>query len=516
VASPRPLSPSWFPSPATIAWGAGILAFLVRVPFLFRYDLHFGGDSATCYLMALRILQGDRPFYFYGQDYQGALEAYVAAFLFRLFGPSIPLAGALSLLEWSLAVACGTYLAIRGTTRGWGALAGFVAAVGVPYTLHYVTVPYWGYPAGLLVAMLLPLQAFFILERGPSPGRFFLFGLTLGLGWYAGKQCFPGVGAALLALVTLRSPTWSLRRALRIGPLAAVAIGFLVGYSPELWYRFHHDHRSFGGVADVGTMLKSGGAMVVGLPAYFDGQPIARAPEGIHFFIHFRAEMLVPADALDVLAWVIGSVVVVFAGASAWRAYRGNNAPLFLLGAILLVNIAAVIASQASGGDSWAPRRYLYSSAVVLSLWTGLLFAAGLHSGQRWLRVGALVLGIVFVGRAAYHQAAMLYAPDELSDIRWIIRDIREQGYDRGLAHWSNAYVVDALTDQDPLVAAFAGERIPEYSRIVAAAERLAVIELKSEPLEKEITFNEQTYRLDGPPREAQVFRWAPYRKAPK
>jgi hypothetical protein len=466
--------------------------------------------------MALRILQGDRPFYFYGQDYQGALEAYVAALLFRLFGPSIPLAGAVSLLEWSLAVACGTYLAVRGTTKLWGAVAGLVAAVGVPYTLHYVTVPYWGYPAGLLVAMLLPLQAFFIVERGPSFGRFFLFGLTLGLGWYTGKQCLPGVGAALLALAALRSPNWSIRRGLRLGVVAAAVAGSLLGYAPELWYRFHHGHRSFGGVADVRTLLNSSGATVVALPAYFDGQPIARAPEGIHFFINFREEAMAPADALDVLAWVIGYGVVVFAGASAWRAYRGNNAPLFVLGAILFVNVAAVIISRASGGDSWAPRRYLYSSAVVLSLWTGLLLAAGLRCGPRWVRAGALVLGVVFLARSAYHQVALLRAHDELSDIRWIIRDMREQGYDRGLAHWSNAYVIDALTDQQPLVAAFAGERIPEYTAIAAAADRLAVIELKSEPLLAEITFDDKTYRRDGPAREAQVFRWAPYRKVPE
>ena len=194
------------PGAGTIAWTAGALAFLLRVSFLFRYDLHFGGDSATCYLMALRIAQGDRPLYFYGQDYQGAPEAYLAAGLFRVFGPSIPLAGAVSLLEWSLAVVCGTYLAVRGTTRGAEALAGLVAAVGVPYTLHYATVPYWGYPAGLLAALLLPLEALFILERGPSPGRFFLLGLTLGLGWYTAKQCLPargrgaaGVGCAALA-----------------------------------------------------------------------------------------------------------------------------------------------------------------------------------------------------------------------------------------------------------------------------------------------------------------------------
>ena len=40
-------------------------------------------------LMALHIVQkGEHPTFFYGQDYMGSLEAYIAAAMFRLFGPS--------------------------------------------------------------------------------------------------------------------------------------------------------------------------------------------------------------------------------------------------------------------------------------------------------------------------------------------------------------------------------------------------------------------------------------------
>jgi hypothetical protein len=60
-------------SPAWIGVIFGLLSFLLRIPFLFRYDLHYGGDPAIGYLMELRILQGDRPLYFYAQDYMGAL-----------------------------------------------------------------------------------------------------------------------------------------------------------------------------------------------------------------------------------------------------------------------------------------------------------------------------------------------------------------------------------------------------------------------------------------------------------
>jgi hypothetical protein len=46
-------------------------------------------DEATIGIMALHIQQGARPIFFYGQNYMGALQAYVAAGLFSLFGASI-------------------------------------------------------------------------------------------------------------------------------------------------------------------------------------------------------------------------------------------------------------------------------------------------------------------------------------------------------------------------------------------------------------------------------------------
>jgi hypothetical protein len=47
-------------------------------------------DEATMGVMALHIAyQGQHPAIFYGQNYMGTIEAYIAAFFFRLFGPSL-------------------------------------------------------------------------------------------------------------------------------------------------------------------------------------------------------------------------------------------------------------------------------------------------------------------------------------------------------------------------------------------------------------------------------------------
>src|SRR5258708_6458897 len=64
------------------------LALLSRILLIVRTHAMIDGDEALVGIQAERILQGQHPVYFYGQAYMGSLEAYLAAALFRLFGPS--------------------------------------------------------------------------------------------------------------------------------------------------------------------------------------------------------------------------------------------------------------------------------------------------------------------------------------------------------------------------------------------------------------------------------------------
>src|SRR5258708_18331001 len=87
------------------------LALLGRLLLIVRTHAMIDGDEALVGIQAERILQGQHPVYFYGQTYMGSLEAYLAAALFRVFGPSawalraVPLLLALPLvyLTWRLA-----------------------------------------------------------------------------------------------------------------------------------------------------------------------------------------------------------------------------------------------------------------------------------------------------------------------------------------------------------------------------------------------------------------------------
>jgi hypothetical protein len=76
----------WLLSPL---WLCLLLALVIRVVLIVRTHGTLDGDEALLGIQAQHILQGERPIYFYGIPYFGSLEAYVAALLFALFGPSV-------------------------------------------------------------------------------------------------------------------------------------------------------------------------------------------------------------------------------------------------------------------------------------------------------------------------------------------------------------------------------------------------------------------------------------------
>jgi hypothetical protein len=124
-----------------------VAAFGLRIA-LTVVDYVSNFDSATPGLMALHILRGeDFPLFYYGQHYMGALEAYLAAVFFALFGVS-DLSLSLSSIAFSLGWIAGTYAIF---SEIGGRRAGVVAAATAivpPWTaLWYSVLTYGGYTA---------------------------------------------------------------------------------------------------------------------------------------------------------------------------------------------------------------------------------------------------------------------------------------------------------------------------------------------------------------------------------
>lgn len=177
-------------------------------------------------LMARHILAGERPVFYYGQYYMGALEAYGAALAFRLFGESMETLRAVPALFAVLWIPLAGALAARlfGRRAGW--LAAALAALPPPFVFV------WGFEARgghaehvtlTLAALLLCVR---VLERA-TPGRLAALGFVVGLALWTNQLI-----AAYLPLFAWA--VWT-RTAGRRGALKPALAALALGAAPLLY-----------------------------------------------------------------------------------------------------------------------------------------------------------------------------------------------------------------------------------------------------------------------------------------
>ncbi|GIW41689.1 MAG: hypothetical protein KatS3mg076_2266 [Candidatus Binatia bacterium] len=226
-------------APRALFWAAFATSVALRAVYLLdpsRVDLAtfpmFLSDEGASGLMARHILQGtERPVFYYGGYYHGALDAYIAALSFRLFGESL---FSLRLVPSLFSIACiplAFFLGRRiGGTRA-GLLAGALAALPSNYVFEWGTLAlcsYCGYVAYVLLCGLLTAKA---LERG-SPARLGVLGLVSGLATWSNQ-----LQLAYLAVSGAALHFWGSLDRKKKGLLLAA---FLVGVSPLLYGNVIH------------------------------------------------------------------------------------------------------------------------------------------------------------------------------------------------------------------------------------------------------------------------------------
>ncbi len=156
------------------------LGFLLRA-YVSAVGYYTTFDTGTVGLMALNILDGERPLFFYGQNYMGALEAYFAAFLFWIFGPSefmLSMSPAIFSLGWIGA----TFLLFKELIN---ARAGLAAALCVALPgwviIWYSVGSYGGYPAAFFLGTLALWIVLRITGRELPAKSLWMHVLSLGL-----------------------------------------------------------------------------------------------------------------------------------------------------------------------------------------------------------------------------------------------------------------------------------------------------------------------------------------------
>ena len=187
-------------------------------------------DTAVVGQMALDILAGDRPAFFAGQNYLGALEAYLLAFVFMVVPPG-RVTMTFVTIGFALAWIAATYFFFRRRHGAWAALA----AASVPAfpgwpSAWYTTAPYGGYPEFYFFGTLLLILALPFLDRRdfvPTGRHALALAIVAGMAVWTNLQVAPYLAAAGIAgLWTLCRQPRPLSRWLPYGlvPLAVAAV----------------------------------------------------------------------------------------------------------------------------------------------------------------------------------------------------------------------------------------------------------------------------------------------------
>ncbi|WP_326556722.1 glycosyltransferase family 39 protein [Micromonospora sp. NBC_01796] len=185
-------------------------------------------DEATMGLAALHVSQGrGLPVFFYGQHYMGTIEAYLAAPLVGLFGPSVTALRVPTLLLYALFLVLMFLLVRRLFSAGLAVLTTALLAFGADRVVKNQLIAGGGYPeTGPMVAGLLLLTYALLAADRPRRRVFAGWGLLAGLIVWNHWLPAPYLLGALILLVAGRVLT---RRA-----AVVTAGGFLLGALPLL------------------------------------------------------------------------------------------------------------------------------------------------------------------------------------------------------------------------------------------------------------------------------------------
>ncbi|TMC23429.1 MAG: hypothetical protein E6J34_03030 [Chloroflexi bacterium] len=281
-----------------------ILATLLRLALL-AYDWPVtNSDEGNMGILARHVAyNGEWPIFFYGLPYMGPVEGYIAAPLFRLFGPSLfSLRVGLSPL-FSSFLLCMYYLTRLLYTRG---LALFIVALLSfgSYTLISNQLKAVGeYPETVLCAALISFLVVWLALSSPLLNeqarttwkRIWLYGslgLVVGLALWVDFLILPFVATGLLFLLLF------CRRELRSPAGVALLLGTLLGALPLLLYNatapfgrtsfnvlldIHHSGaEQLAALPDV-FFRQLTGALLISLPMATGFNPLCRASQFPYF-----------------------------------------------------------------------------------------------------------------------------------------------------------------------------------------------------------------------------------------
>jgi hypothetical protein len=461
-----------------LVFGAVTAPILFRSAiFVFGSTLSFDSDEAVFGLMGKHLAEGRAfPLFMYGQSYILAVEAWLAAPIFLLFGVSIP---ALKLPLLAVNLATGILLVwLLEREVGLRPVHGFIASLffvlAPPGTVGTLLSASGGNPEPFLYVLLL-----WMTQRRPV-----WFGLIAGLGFLHREFTVYAVAAILV----LDGVAWArgtrvewrpLFRGFRVAAEAWLVVQVLrpvasaagpgttiasIPYAPPNNLLEVLNRSCF----EVRTMVTGVGRLVdVHWPRLFGTDPMpVRA-----FGLDSRVVQGLPGLGL-LLGGLVLVMVVRIAMSGGWAAWWSRYR--FCAYLVILGGLSAAVYVVARCGTV-SPLRYDLLSIIALVGLTGWFLAV---ERRTWLRRAAMCVVVLWAGVSGFAHARIWteYVPTPRVGAKTIIvRTLDSRRIRYASADYWIAYYVTFLSAERIIVASEDVVRIQAYNREVAAHHDQAV-----------------------------------------
>ncbi|MBV9595718.1 MAG: glycosyltransferase family 39 protein [Chloroflexi bacterium] len=476
-------------APSTVAKGTATLAMLgltllllvalaMRLSLLVRSNWLLEGDDALSALMALGILDGDRPIMLKNQAYAAAWEPYAMALSYLAFGIS-RVSAKLPALLGSLGLIATTWLLAReaaGRPAAWFAAA--LAALPPAYVLVLSLKPWAPYTEVILLGSLSLLCAMRLAwpKHAQADGRWALgCGVCGGLALWMHPLAIWYLLAALVSLLArVRGRRWLVILGMGAG-------GFVIGGLPIWLYNLQT------GGATLRFVLSGSQGQTADRGAVLEAWWNTDLPRGAGLWHPWGDSP--PAAGLAMAALLVGAL--------AWAVFGRRRLRFRPLDSVLvfLVLIPLVFVLSGFGGPALNPYGFDATGRYTPPIWYGLAVVGGAALGSvwRWRRglacgLAALPLALNLASVLAIDPLAAFQSPywDRLpADNTPLLAALRDEHVSAvWMNHWAGQPVMfDARAAGQDLIAydwydvqAGGIDRFPEYLPLVRQAERPAFV----------------------------------------
>lgn len=400
---------------------AAIYAAAVGVRLWRWLSSYISGDGAVCGQLGLGVLEGRWPLFFWGQDFMGALDGYLAAPVYALFGAST-----LTLNIWAPLLSLASMVILHLCLRRFfsrPALLVALAYLALPPALaiFHAGKPNNHYPMGLFLSALFIYLTLEVWRR--EPWRLWLplsWGLVLGLAAWTNLQDATVIAACVVFLLL----TCLFR--LRPLPLAAAAVGVLSGAGPLLYYNLRHGWE----YASQAKLFSWQHLITHAKLWFYNAFPLV-----LGFNTPAAQGSVGPGTPLFFLYLVMAAAVTWGAGLLLWRARQRQERGL-LLPVLVIFFLLAVLLGSLYGRElfDWDLRYVLPIYLALPFCWAALAQRLGAWQGWLAYALGAALLVVNLAGWPGFWGGFMFTYGDayrrlEEPRLRRVIAQIRQAGF---------------------------------------------------------------------------------------